>query len=117
MGLVVVFLLTVIVAGVLIYPLLPGKAPVQPEPVLTDGEIERAVRNLRQARSRRGLHCPTCGQGYMAGDRFCVRCGGELPQAAGASTGSVCPSCGAPMREDDRFCAKCGHSMVAEEAT
>jgi predicted amidophosphoribosyltransferase len=117
MGLAVVFLLTVIVAGVLIYPLLPGKAPVESEPVLTDGEIERAVRNLRRARSRRGLFCPTCGKGYTAGDRFCVRCGGELPQATAASAGPVCPSCGAPIHEDDRFCAKCGHSMVVEEAT
>jgi predicted amidophosphoribosyltransferase len=116
MGLAVVFLLTVIVAGVLIYPLLPGRAPVQPEPVLTDGEIERAVRNLRRARSRRGLFCPACGMGYKAGDRFCVRCGGELPQAAAASAGPVCPSCGSPVQESDRFCAKCGHSMVVEEA-
>jgi predicted amidophosphoribosyltransferase len=116
MGLAIVFLLTVIVAGILIYPLLPGRTLVQSEPAVTDGEIERAVRSLRRARSRSGLFCPDCGQGYKAGDRFCVRCGGELPQAAGAATESVCPSCGAPVQESDRFCAKCGHSMVVEEA-
>ena len=116
MGLAVVFLLTVIVAGVLIYPLLPGRAPVQSEPALTDGEIERAVRDLRRARSRSGFFCPACGTGYKAGDHFCVRCGGELPQAAAASAGPACPSCGAPIQESDSFCAKCGHSMVVEEA-
>lgn len=116
MGLAVVFLLTVIVAGVLIYPLLPGKASAQSEPALTDGEIEQAVRDLRRARSRSGLFCPACGMSHKAGDRFCVRCGGELPQAAGASAGPVCPSCGAPVQETDLFCAKCGHSMVVEEA-
>lgn len=116
MGLAVVLVLTVIVAGVLIYPLLPGRAPAHSEPDLTDGEIERAVRDLRRARSRSGLFCPACGLGYKAGDRFCVRCGGELPQAVGASAGPVCPSCGAQVQESDRFCAKCGHSMVVEEA-
>lgn len=31
------------------------------------------------------LFCPWCGQSVQATWRFCVRCGGELPQADGAT--------------------------------
>jgi predicted amidophosphoribosyltransferase len=114
MGLVIFLLLTVIVAGILAHPLLPGRMPAQSTVPVTDGDIDRAVRHFRHARSQSGLSCPACGKGYQAGDRFCVRCGAKLPEGpAAASTDPLCPACGAAIHKGDQFCAKCGHSMDA----
>jgi predicted amidophosphoribosyltransferase len=127
MGIAIFFVLAVIVAAAIAYPLLPGRTTSLPAPTVTDGEIERAVRNLRRARSRDELSCPTCGQTFQPGDRFCVRCGGTLSQpqadpvgaermgAEGTRPNPACPSCGSTIREGDLFCAKCGHGIVAEE--
>jgi predicted amidophosphoribosyltransferase len=52
-----------------------------------------------------GRACPTCGAGYDAGDRFCVRCGAPLPAPKGTA---ACLSCGAPLGPDDTFCSVCG---------
>lgn len=112
MGIVVFVLLALIVAAIVAYPLLPGRTPAQPVPAVTDGDIEQAVRTLRQAG---GLFCPACGKKYQAGDRFCVCCGGGLPQAQAAAGGLACPSCSAALRQSDQFCAKCGHRMDAGE--
>lgn len=114
MGLAVFFLLALIVTGIVAYPLLPGRTTARPQPVVTDGDIERAVRDLRRTRSGSGQFCPTCGKAHQVEDRFCVRCGSALPGVAGA--GPVCPSCGAAVREADQFCAKCGHGLAAGEA-
>ena len=127
MGIAIFFVLALIVAVPIIYPLLPGQTTSLPAPKVTREEIERAVQNLRRARSRDGSFCPTCGQASQPGDRFCVRCGGALfqPQTDPAGAGQtgapgtqpslVCPSCGTTIREGDQFCAKCGHGIVAEE--
>jgi predicted amidophosphoribosyltransferase len=114
-GIAIFFVLAVIVAGVIAYPLLPGRAPAEPVPAVTDGDIERAVRSLRRKRSRDGLFCPTCSAPYRAGDLFCVRCGSTLAKAPETAGEPACPSCGASLREGDRFCAKCGHSLAAGE--
>ena len=117
MSIVIFFVLALITAVAVAYPLLPGRTPARTVPTVTDKDIERAVRNLRQARGRDGLFCPVCGKGYQAGDRFCVRCGGDLPQArAAAAGGQSCPACGAPVRKGDQFCAKCGHGVTGGEA-
>lgn len=112
MGIVVFVLLALIVATVVAYPLLPGRTPAQPVLAVTDGDIEQAVHTLRQPG---GSFCPACGKRYQAGDRFCVHCGGGLPQAQAAAGKLACPSCNAAMRQGDRFCAKCGHRMDAGE--
>lgn len=114
MGVAIFFLLALIVAGAIAYPLLPGRARTQVAPTLTDGEIEQAVRNLRRTRSGAEQHCPACGRAFQPGDRFCVGCGQSLPQAD--SAGPVCPSCGAALHSQDLFCAKCGHRLPAGEA-
>ena len=112
MSFVIVALLLLVAAAAIAYPLLPGRTPsAEVAPVVTDGDIERALRDLRWARRRESHSCPACGQGYEAGDRFCVRCGGALPQAENPAPVPVCPSCGAAVREGDEFCAKCGHSI------
>ena len=116
MSLVIVLALALAAAAVIVYPLLPGRRPVQMASALTDGDIEREVRRLRQARRQGALLCPHCGRAYQAGDRFCVACGGELPVEPATPAGAVCPQCGAPLRPDDRFCAKCGHSVAPQEA-
>jgi len=116
MSLAIVLLLVVACAGAIVYPLLPGRTPADPEPTVTDGDIEKAVRDLRTARNSGGLLCPQCGKSYQAGDRFCVGCGQDLPQDKPAPSGPVCPSCGAAIQETDHFCAKCGHTIAAGEA-
>lgn len=115
MSIVVFFLLALIAAGAIAYPLLPGRSPARSTPVVTDGDIERAVRDLRRSRRQSSAACPACGQGYQPGDRFCVRCGGSLPQSE-APAGSSCPSCGASLHGDEQFCPKCGHRLVGGEA-
>ncbi len=121
MSIAIFIVLAVAVAAVVAYPLLPGRMPAEPAPAVTDGEIERAVRALRRARSRGGQttseeqSCPNCGQAYQAGDRFCVGCGGALPQPQVTLGGRVCPSCGAIARDGDRFCSRCGSSIAGEE--
>lgn len=116
MGIAVFFLLALVVAAVVIHPLLPGRTKAQATPILADGDIERAVRKLRRARTGTESLCPHCGTAYRSGDLFCVRCGGELPQGTVVLDGSRCPSCGTPSRQGDQFCAKCGHDLAVEEA-
>jgi predicted nucleic acid-binding Zn ribbon protein len=117
-GVAIFFLLALLAAVAIIYPLLPGRAPTAP--AITDGEIEAAVRKLRRARAGGGRACPACGEAYQPGDCFCVRCGRALPVGDGAKAqlppaGLVCLSCGAALQEGDRFCAKCGYTLQSEE--
>jgi uncharacterized OB-fold protein len=122
MGVVLFFVLAAAVAAALVYPLLPGRGPAVESPAAlgpawSDGQIEGAVRRIRQARQEDGLACPDCGHAYRPGDRFCVRCGAELPLPEGAVAGGrVCPSCGAVVRGDELFCSRCGHRLAVEEA-
>lgn len=115
-GIVIFFLLALVGAGVIAYPLLPGRATAQPEMVVTDGDIDRAVRHLRRVRAEGGHSCPACGRAHQTGDQFCARCGAALPETGDVSAGPACPSCGATIHESDQFCAKCGHPMATEEA-
>jgi uncharacterized OB-fold protein len=113
MGIAVFIVLAVVAAIAIVYPLLPGAASNLPVPVVTDSDIDQAVRHLRRPRSKSGLSCPSCGQTYQAGDRFCVGCGATLAEVAPAAP--ACPACGAVLHEGDRFCLKCGHNLVVEE--
>ena len=130
MGIAIFFVLTLIAAGIIVYPLLPGQrvrhasAGSQSAPIVTNRDIELAVRDLRQARahsdaSLHGQSCPTCREAYQPGDSFCVRCGGALPSVRqglpATASGPVCPSCGAAIREGDKFCAKCGQRTAVRE--
>jgi predicted amidophosphoribosyltransferase len=115
MGIAIFFVLAVIAAAAIVYPLLPGRTASLRAPTVAEEDIERAVRNLRQARRRDGLFCPTCGQAYQPADRFCVQCGGTLSQLQAATESPACPSCGATIGERDQFCAKCGHGIAPEE--
>jgi predicted amidophosphoribosyltransferase len=117
MGIAIFFVMTVMVAAVIVYPLFAHRAQAEPAPSVTDGDVERALVRLRAARRQGGTICPSCGATYRAGDRFCVRCGGALMQTRAAADGPVCPSCGATVRMGDRFCSECGHNMAAEEVT
>jgi hypothetical protein len=118
MSIFVFFVLAVIAAAIIAYPMLPGRAPAQPATVLTDGEIEQAVHALRRSRSGGGLVCPSCGRVAQTGDLFCVRCGTGLPesQVQPKADDLVCYSCGAKLHAVDQFCAKCGHPVGTEEA-
>jgi RNA polymerase subunit RPABC4/transcription elongation factor Spt4 len=128
MSVLIFLLLAAASAGIIIYPMLPGRAPAQPAqhaPALTEGEIERAVRDLRRARSRSAegsshdmLACPDCGAAYHQGDLFCVRCGRSLPtvDVKAAPDELLCSSCGNTLHAGDQFCAKCGQPVVTKEA-
>jgi predicted RNA-binding Zn-ribbon protein involved in translation (DUF1610 family) len=114
MSIVVFVLLALISAVIIVAPLLPGQTSSETVPVVTDGDIEQAVRWLRRRQARGGLSCPSCGRAYQAGDRFCVGCGAALPEVTPATP--ACPACGAALREGDRFCPKCGHEVPGGEA-
>jgi DNA-directed RNA polymerase subunit RPC12/RpoP len=116
MGLLVVALLGLGCAIIIGYPVWSGRSKPAPVSALADSEIEAAVRQLRQARSSEGLHCPQCDRKYVAGDQFCVRCGAQLPAVQPDPAGQVCPECGVSIQEGDQFCAKCGYSIVSKEA-
>ena len=120
MGVAIFFLLALLSAGAIVYPLLPGRVVALPAPVVTDDEIEAAVRRLLRRRAEGGRVCPACGEAYQPGDRFCVRCGGALPlgdqlKSAQPAAGPSCPSCGAALQEGDKFCARCGYTLQGEE--
>ncbi len=114
MGIVVFFLLALVAAAIIAYPLLEsltGRGKPNQSPAVTDGDIDRAVDKLRRTRSQGDHSCPACGQAYQAGDRFCVRCGHDLAAEKVVPAGPACPSCGASIHKEDQFCAKCGHRM------
>jgi predicted amidophosphoribosyltransferase len=117
MSVVLFFLLAVVAAGIILYPLLPGRTAARPVRAVTDGDIERAVHDLRQPATKGGQLCPSCGHAFDAQDRFCVRCGAALPgrEREAAVAPAACPSCGAPLRPGDQFCAKCGHRLAGGE--
>lgn len=115
MGIAIFFVMAVIVAAVIVYPLFTRRAYVETARAVTDGDIERALVKLRGARRQGDATCPSCGATYTAGDQFCVRCGGALMPARATADGPACPSCGATLRIGDRYCSACGHNMAAEE--
>jgi uncharacterized OB-fold protein len=113
MSIAVFFVLALLAAAFIAYPLLPGRVREGAFAAVTDQEIEQAVRQLRPVSNDQGDSCPTCGSIFTPGDRFCVSCGGELPVKE--SSGRVCPSCGAVLGAGDQFCAKCGHKLLVGE--
>jgi hypothetical protein len=115
MGVAVFAVLALLVGAFIAYPLLPGRSPARLAPAVTDAEIDRAVRRLRRVRSKSGLFCPSCGQGYRPEDRFCVRCGQALPEVQPAPAALACSTCGAPLRQEDQFCSKCGTRVPTGE--
>jgi predicted amidophosphoribosyltransferase len=114
MGVIIFFLLALVVAGVIAYPLLSRRTTAQPVAAVTDTDIERAVRRLRRVPSAGDQRCPACGRAHQPTDRFCVGCGQVL--SSPASAGLACPSCGTAIRREDRFCARCGETLSTGEA-
>ena len=116
MAMIVLALLLGVVVAALIYPFLVPQASMATARV-TDRDVERAVYRLRAARGS-DLQCPACGQPYLSGDRFCVKCGADLPGGAAEPPGReapACPQCGASLRPGDVFCSKCGHRLATGE--
>jgi predicted amidophosphoribosyltransferase len=129
MAVAIFIVLAFLVAGWIAYPLLTKQTYAQQAPIPVNGG-DQATRGRRSSRSKiayealqgqngeRELVCPSCGQGYRVGDRFCVRCGQALPerleaiQAQNALPTLTCSSCGALLRQEDQFCAKCGAPVV-----
>lgn len=116
MAVAVFVLLALLSAGIIALPLVrqrPGAHSV----MVTEGVIDRAVRDRLRVRRHGGLRCPACDRGYELGDRFCVGCGAVLPQSDGAQGALRCPSCGAFIQEGDRFCRTCGAVARGREAS
>jgi DNA-directed RNA polymerase subunit RPC12/RpoP len=122
MGIAVFVVLTLLSAAAIAYPLLNRQATSrsagQVARAITDSDIENAMRQMRRSRlspaTAGRFRCPACGHGHQPGDRFCVRCGGTLPQTGSPESGSsglTCPNCDAALREHDQFCAKCGQRI------
>ncbi|MBN1259467.1 MAG: FHA domain-containing protein [Anaerolineae bacterium] len=56
--------------------------------------------------------CPNCHSPNRPGSRFCVRCGGALGGAVGATGSAACPNCGSPIPPGSSFCASCGTALA-----
>ncbi len=57
--------------------------------------------------------CPNCQALNQAGDRYCMRCGHELPSQGPQK--ALCPNCGAETRRDAAFCTNCGTALSQQE--
>jgi predicted amidophosphoribosyltransferase len=114
MSVVIFLVLAFVTAAVIAFPLLPAATASQAVTVPGNGAAGRSARRSGQAGSKPGRACPSCGAPVQPGDRFCVKCGGTLPQTRPAAR--TCPACGASLEAEDRFCRKCGHNLPAEGA-
>jgi hypothetical protein len=83
--------------------------------------LEAAIAQRRSQRRRGGavmkddgaaprgrLVCTKCGEGNLAEDRYCARCGAAL--------GLRCASCGAKYESGDLFCAGCGARLAGRQS-
>ena len=72
------------------------------------------------------MHCPSCGNPYQPGNRFCGRCGLALPVAAAADSPAAgpgdaaaepqfisCPRCRQDNAASAAYCFSCGASFTA----
>jgi RNA polymerase subunit RPABC4/transcription elongation factor Spt4 len=115
-------LLALLAIAAIAYPLLPGQIAKASAAVITDHEIEMAVRKLRDSRSKANSSCPRCRAVYQPGDRFCIKCGEALSEASSVVQGrrqqslEACTACGALVRSDDSFCPKCGQPAAVQES-
>jgi hypothetical protein len=79
---------------------LPPSRSTQPESAGPAGGAP-AGPSGEEAAAATTAHCPRCGKGIRASDKFCRGCGASLKA-------SQCPRCGQPLQPDDVFCAGCG---------
>jgi DNA-directed RNA polymerase subunit RPC12/RpoP len=89
-----------------------------------EAQVEAMVDALRAQRRRSSaappdgaqvVSCTECGHLGRPGDRFCARCGAQLP-ASPPDGPLACPDCGTSVEAEDRFCAGCGRLLVKEVA-
>lgn len=82
------------------------KLRARPAPAAPLPEVTPAARPTPAEAAATAGRCPDCGQPYLAGDKFCARCGRALAR--------VCPSCGATADPQARFCAQCGAKLQGD---
>ncbi len=66
-----------------------------------------------------GNFCGRCGASRAETDRFCNKCGAELPReaaVAGAPATPRCPRCSEVLLPDAAFCGMCGLSLRTAQA-
>lgn len=58
---------------------------------------------------KRARVCPSCGySGIIEGDRYCEKCGKELPDVV------ICTNCGREQVAGASFCDFCGRKLLTE---
>ncbi len=69
-------------------------------------EAERSLQEkAKEEEAARAAHtCPSCGEEFPDGTKFCQSCGTKL----GLPQGRQCPSCGAECTLEVKFCGSCG---------
>ncbi|MDD5142987.1 zinc ribbon domain-containing protein [Methanoregula sp.] len=59
--------------------------------------------------------CPACNSPVIAGNRFCEKCGEQIPPPSAPVQAPVCRSCGTPLLPNARFCDNCGDPVKKPE--
>jgi hypothetical protein len=110
---ILLFLLALIAAGAIVYPLLPGRRAAQAVPAIADKDIEQAVRRLRSTLS---LHTGQAASAVVQsrgtpGQAKGGQAQGPAPTVGVQAGAPRCPACGRAYRPGDQFCVGCGAAL------
>jgi hypothetical protein len=86
----------------------PGARQASPPP-----PWERWTRWARPGTPFNQVVCPNCQALNEAGNRYCMRCGHELPSQGPQQ--ALCPTCGAVTKLGAAFCTNCGTPLPQQE--
>lgn len=59
-------------------------------------------------------YCPTCGSYTESDEKWCAKCGAELPEAEQKHrvSNNKCSACGRVNSRKNKWCANCGHNLT-----
>jgi pSer/pThr/pTyr-binding forkhead associated (FHA) protein/uncharacterized RDD family membrane protein YckC len=89
----------------------PGLAATAATPI---PEVPKPVSAPAEGGTDEASKCPSCGLEVSTDDKFCRRCGKDLP--ARSERQVVCGNCGAAVEMPAEFCRSCGKPMLAQPA-
>ncbi len=76
--------------------------------------LERAAQRYATEASKNMKICPNCEHAATASEKFCPKCGTQLPEQTLAQS-AVCTACGMQNDLGTKFCASCGTKLPIAE--